>query len=267
MDASQKVSDQVKALYETSGWTMLGDSTFDAVTSEDLRAASREYVSACRLRVLRHLPKQGQRLLDMASGPIQYPEYMTFSDAFATRVCVDLSQRALDMAQARLGARGEYHDGDFLDLAIDPVDAAVSLHTIYHIHKDRQEAAVRKLIATTKPGGTIVVVYSNPAYFVSALFSPLRRLARAIFRSADSGTTPDTIYFHRYPLRWWNRFRDSGALEIYPWRTFSTREQKALFPDNRLGTRMLSLLFALEDKYPRFFSSIGCYPMIVITKT
>jgi hypothetical protein len=110
------------------------------------------------------------------------------------------------------------------------------------------------------------VVYSNPAYFVSALLSPLRKLARATLRSPNSGDTPDTIYFHRYPLKWWQRFRDSGTLAIYPWRTFSTREQKALFPNNRLGTRMLSLLFALEDKYPRFFTLIGCYPMIVITK-
>jgi SAM-dependent methyltransferase len=203
----------------------------------------------------------------MASGPVQYPEYLQYSAGFDTRVCVDLSQRALDMARSRLGTRGEYHVGDFLDLAIDPVDAAVSLHTIYHIHKDRQEAAVRKLIAVTRPGGTVVVVYSNPAYFVSVLLAPLHRIARAVSRRERSGETPDNIYFFRHPLNWWNRFRDSGTMRIYPWRTFSTPVQKALFPDNRLGARMLARLFALEDKYPRFFAAIGCYSMIVIQRS
>jgi SAM-dependent methyltransferase len=267
MDTPDKVTEQVKRLYDDSGWTMVGDATYDADTSEDLRPGSSRYVAACRSRVLRHLPKHGQRLLDMASGPVQYPEYLAFSEGFDVRVCVDLSQRALDMAKAKLGTRGEYHVGDFLELKIEPVDAAISLHTIYHIHKDRQEAAVRKLIALTRPGGTIVIVYSNPAYLISALFSPLRRLTRLVSRRAVSGDTPGSIYFFRYPLSWWDRFRDTGAVTIYPWRTFSTREQKVLFPNNRLGARLLAALFALEDRFPRLFRALGCYPMIVIHKS
>ena len=264
--APDPVTKQVGQVYENIGWTMVGDVTHDAQTSEDLRGAAMSYVSGCRLRVLRHLPARGHRLLDMASGPVQYPEYLKYSEGFDTRVCVDLSRRALDMAKAKLGAHGEYHAGDFLDLSIEQVDAAVSLHTIYHIHKERQEAAVRKLIAVTKPGGTIVIVYSNPAYFVSALLSPLRRMARALIPQTSNGETLDAIYFHRYPLAWWKRFGDSGTVRTYPWRTFNTREQRALFPDNGLGKRMFSGLFALEDRYPRFFAAIGCYPMIVIKK-
>jgi SAM-dependent methyltransferase len=260
------VTKQVEKIYENTGWETVGDVTCDAQTSEDLRSAAMSYVTACRLRVLKHLPKYGHRLLDMASGPIQYPEYLKYSEGFDTRVCVDLSRRALDMAKSKLGLHGEYHAGDFVDLAIEQVDAAVSLHTIYHIHKERQEAAVRKLIAVTKPGGIIVIVYSNPAYFVSALFSPLRRMARVLIPRRSNGETLGTIYFHRHPLVWWEQFNDSGTVRIYPWRTLSTREQQALFPNNRLGKAMFSGLFALEDRYPRFFAAIGCYPMIVIEK-
>jgi len=266
MTGNRKVSDQVKDLYDSVGWTLVGDVTFDAQTSEDLRKAAKDYVSACRLRVLRHLPEGGQRLLDMASGPIQYAEYLKYSEHFETRVCVDLSQRALDMAKAKLGTHGEYHAGDFLSLSIAPVDAAVSLHTLYHINKDQQEAAVRKLIALTKPGGIVVIVYSNPAYFVSAIFSPLRRLARIILRTQNDGETPKSIYFYRHPLKWWRQFSDLGHVDVYPWRTFSTREQRMLFFDNWLGVRMLATLFRLEDRFPRFFRAIGCYPMIVIRK-
>jgi SAM-dependent methyltransferase len=266
MTRPDDVTDHVRDLYENDGWKMVGDVTFDADTSEDLRRWSAAYVSACRLRVLRHLPPRGDRLLDMASGPIQYPEYLRYSEGFRKRVCVDLSQRALAMARTRLGDAGEYHVGDFLELEIAPVDAAVSLHTIYHIHQDRQEAAVRKLIAVTKPGGTIVVVYSNPGYFVSSLLSPVRRLARKLLRRTAPNDDSGELYFYRHPLSWWDRFRDSGSVRILPWRTFSTRELKTLIPDNRWGARILSALFAWEDRFPRFFTAIGCYPMIVIRK-
>ena len=266
MTKARKITELVEGLYESIGWTMVGDVTFDAQSSEDLRECSKVYVAACRLRVLRHLPPSGDRILDMASGPIQYTEYLKYSEGFNTRVCVDLSQRALDMAKTKLGPRGEYHVGDFLELDIDSVDAAVSLHTLYHIDKELQEAAVRKLIAVTKPGGRIVIVYSNPAYFISALFAPARKLGRAIRPMRNAGESPNTIYFYRYPLSWWNRFNDSGIVSIHPWRTFSTRDQRILFFNNRLGTRILAKLFALEDRYPRFFCTIGCYPMIVVQK-
>jgi SAM-dependent methyltransferase len=266
MTEDRKVADQVKELYDSVGWTMVGDVTFDAQTSEDLRNGSKSYLSACRLRVLKHLPETGDRLLDMASGPIQYPEYLRYSENFKIRVCVDLSHRALEMAAAKLGAHGEFHVGDFLALPIAPVDAAVSLHTIYHINKDQQEAAVRKLISLTRSGGTIVIVYSNPAYFVSAIFSPLRKLIKLLKPSRNVGETPSTIYFHRFPITWWSRFADSGTVSIYPWRTFSSREQRLLFFDNWLGSKMLSGLFKLEERFPRLFRSIGCYPMIVIKK-
>lgn len=266
MSDQSPVTRQVKNIYETTGWATVGEVTRDAQASEDLRDAAKSYVSKCRLRVLKYLPRRGHRLLDMASGPVQYPEYLKYSEGFETRVCIDLSQRALDMAKSKLGAHGEYHVGDFLDLSIEQVDAAVSLHTIYHIHESRQEAAVRKLVSVTKPGGTIVIVYSNPAYLVSALLSPLRKIARLLRSRRNEGESLGTIYFHRYPLSWWKRFSDLGTVQIYSWRTFSTREQQAFFPDNKLGVAMFSALFALEDRYPRLFSTIGCYPMIVITK-
>lgn len=109
--------------------------------------------------MLRHLPKSGERLLDMASGPIQYPEYLRFSENFARRVCADIFERALDIARTRLGDRGEYLHGDFLELDIsaNSMDATACLHTLYHIDRARQAAAVRKLIEFTMPGAPVVI--------------------------------------------------------------------------------------------------------------
>lgn len=255
---SSTVSEQTKSFYDDVGWTVTGDATVDAQKWEDLRACAETYVSACRLRVLRHLPENGERLLDMASGPIQYPEYLRFSEHFAKRVCVDLSERALAIAQAKLGSRGEYLHGDFLELNIasNSFDAAVSLHTIYHIDMARQAAAVRELIRVTKPGAPIVVVYSNPRYPGAALLRIKRHLSKK----------PGDIYFHPFPLGWWQQFQDTAEVEIHPWRTFEARTQKLLFPDNAVGRKMLAWLYALEERFPAFFKSLGCYPMIVLRK-
>ena len=40
-------------------------------------------------------------MLDMASGPIQYPEYLVYSSNFKKRYCVDLSKNALEAAKKK----------------------------------------------------------------------------------------------------------------------------------------------------------------------
>lgn len=267
MNNHTTVTDQVRSLYDNIGWTSVGEVTYDAHTLEDLRPVAADYVSACHLRVLRHLPEGGDRILDMASGPIQYPEYLRYSQGFKTRVCVDLSERAIEIAKARIGDHGEFHVGDFLELTIAPVDAAISLHTIYHIHKSRQEEAVRKLINLTKSGGTVVIVYSNPNRLLSYALTPLRKIANILRRRNLELDDPRSIYFHRFPLSWWKRFNDTGTVAMFPWRTFSSPEMRKLFPNNSFGRRMLAGLFALEGKFPKFFATIGCYQIIVIQKS
>lgn len=258
------VTEQVQKLYDDIGWTMVGDVTFDAHTAEDLRHSSAAYLTSCRKRVAAELPPSGDRLLDMASGPIQYREYLDYSAGYTTRVCVDLSQRALDMAKAKIGPHGEYHCGDFLDLDIAPVAAAVSLHTLYHIDQARQEAAVQKLIDVTRPGGTIVIVYSNPNNLVSLMLRPIRLIQRLFVRSADN--TPEMIYFRPFSLSWWRRFENRCEVSIKPWRTLSTPVQRRLVPGGATGERLLAGLFRLEDRYPRFFAAVGVYPMIVMRR-
>ncbi len=51
-------------------------------------------------------PGPGRFLLDAGSGPIQYPEYLTYSDGYRYRVCVDISAVALVEARRRIGKQG-----------------------------------------------------------------------------------------------------------------------------------------------------------------
>jgi SAM-dependent methyltransferase len=254
------IEDQVRDFYESEGWQGSSDDVYgDARLWEDLRPCAAEYVSACRLKVLEHLPRSGELILDAGCGPIQYPEYLEYSRGFAKRVCVDLSQRALDEARDKLGAEGEYVRASLLELPFpdDHFDAAVSLHTIYHIQADRQADAVRQLLRVLKPGAPAVVVYANPDRLAAIVMRLVRRS-----RSTESGP----IYFLAHPLSWWEQFSDEATVEIVPWRSLNSNESRRLVPDNALGLRMFRALLWFEQTFPSLATRFGCYPMIVLTK-
>ena len=252
------VEDQVREFYETEGWQAEDAVHADAQLWEDLRSCAAGYVSACRRRVLDFLPAHGERIIDAGSGPIQYPEYLDYSRGFAQRVCVDLSQLALDEARSKLGEHGDYVCASLLDLPFpdEVFDAGVSLHTIYHIDSARQDAAVRELLRVVKPGGVAVVVYANP----DRLAARLMRFARR--SSAASGP----IYFFAYPLEWWNRFSDDAEVRLVPWRSLNANESRRLIPDNAIGVAMFRIVWWFERRFPRLATRFGCYPMIVLTK-
>ena len=252
--------DRVREFYDETGWQAdTAGHTADAQLWEDLRPCAAEYVSACRRKVLEHLPDRGELLLDAGSGPIQYPEYLEYSNGFAKRVCVDLSQRALDEARRKLGDRGDYVRASLLELPFpaDRFDAAVTLHTIYHIDSEQQEAAVRELLRVLKPGATAVVVYANPDRLVARLL----RLGR---RKPSSEPAP--IYFFAHPLSWWSRFSDEAAVRILPWRALNANESRRLIPDSALGAWIFRAVLGFERRFPRLAARWGCYPMVVLTK-
>ena len=270
-DAEEKTS----KFYNSIGWQVEGEITEDAKRWEDLREYAKEYVSKCRLRLLKHIPSTGKNLLDMASGPIQYPEYLTYSKNFEKRYCVDLSLAALELAEKKIGEHGVFLHGSFFDIPIEEnfFDCTVSLHTIYHIDKEKQEEAVRKLVYVTKPGQPVIIVYSNPNSF-NFSFLPwrivkyiLRRIKRLIKPVKITEKTEKAgLYFFSHPNDWWNRFADISFIKIMPWRSFNSAVQKKLIPNNKFGERMFRLLFSLEERFPRFFVKFGQYPMIILKK-
>lgn len=263
MVAVPDIEEEIREFYDQQGWQSDAagpDGVYgDAQLWEDLRPCAADYVSACRRKVLEFLPPTGERILDAGSGPIQYPEYLEYSAGFAKRVCVDVSQRALDEARTKLGERGEYVRASLLELPFtdDTFEAAVSLHTIYHIDANRQERAVRELIRVLAPGAAAVVVYANPDRLVA-------RLKRLVRRRPSPHATP--IYFFAHPLSWWERFSDEAEVEIVPWRFLNANESRKLIPDSPLGTRMFRAVLGFERSFPRLATWSGCYPMVVLTK-
>ena len=122
----------VNKFYNEDGWNKKNKSTLDAILFEDLRDCAKEYVSKCRLKLVNYIPKKGANLLDFASGPIQYPEYLKYSKNFKLRHCVDFSKLAIKIAKKKLGKKGKFYCKDFFKIKFEKnfFDCILSLHTI-----------------------------------------------------------------------------------------------------------------------------------------
>jgi hypothetical protein len=243
--------------YNEIGWRKVKNNSIDAELFEDLRHVARKYVSQCRKKIIQHLPKKGVNILDFASGPIQYQEYLLYSKNFKKRHCVDFSKTAINSAKQKLGNKGKYYCRDFLKIRFKKnfFDCSISLHTVYHIKKNHQKKIVEKLIDITKKNKPIIIVYSNPNNFIA-------KIKKIFFKKRNKGK----IYFYCHSLEWWSQFSTKVKIEMYPWRSFSAQHQKLLFPDNILGQIMFEFLLKLEKFFPNFFVKYFQYPIIVLKK-
>ncbi len=250
----------VNKFYNNSGWKKKNKNTLDATLFEDLRLNAEEYVSKCRKKLQDYIPKKGIHILDFASGPIQYPEYLGYSRNFKFRHCVDFSKIAIKAAKFKLGNKGKYYCNDFFKIKLKKnyFDCILSLHTIYHIDKKLQAKAVRKLIDVSKKGAPIIIVYSNPNTLIN-------RLKRLIFKKKVK-KNKSNLYFFCHPIKWWSQFEKKTEIKIKPWRSFSSDHQKIIFPNNIFGKLMFKILFIIEKKFQNFFINNFQYYTVIIRK-
>ena len=250
----------VKKFYTNDGWRLNKKNiTIDAEIFEDNRKVASSYVSKCRLRIARYIPIKGRDILDFASGPIQYKEYLKYSKNFKFRHCVDFSKKAILDAKKKIGKKGKFYNRDFFNIKFkeDFFDCIISLHTIYHIKKNLQKKAVEKLIYSTKKGCPIIIVYSNP----NTLINKLKKIINFKARKKKN-----QLYFYCHDIKWWFRFKKIASIKMYPWRSFSAQHQKLLMPSNIIGKIIFKILFILEDKFQNFFISNFQYYTVVLVK-
>ncbi|MGH9124834.1 MAG: class I SAM-dependent methyltransferase [Acidimicrobiales bacterium] len=257
----------VRTFYEEIGWQQESDVYADAALFEDLRAVSEPYRHHCNRRVNDHLPRRGKYLVDAASGPIQYQDYLDFSEDFDVRVCVDFSPRALREAKRKLGAAALCILADVTNLPLKDgcADAAISLHTIYHVPRDQQGAAIRELHRVLRPDGIGIVVSSWGASFpVRVVQLPLTM--RNMLRRLKNEVRPDmpNLYFAPFSYRWLSSQEWPFQYDVVTWRSLSIPALRAYFPDSPFGTRMLQGVALVEDRFPRLCGRWGQYPLIVI---
>lgn len=266
---------EVREFYDRIGWSQQENGLYQNARYEDLRPVSQEYIHKTRLRVKKYLPPSGTYLLDAGSGPVQYPEYLTYSEGYRYRVCADISLTALKEARARLGEKGLYVVADIANLpfAENVFDGIVSMHTIHHLPAEEHPRAYRELTRVLLPGKKGVVVNGWGNAPLMNLFEPLIVLGRILRGKPPkkkrhiAEETGRGTYVKKLDAKQLTRdLQGVVPFEIYSWRSLSTRFLRWLVHPWLGGKFFLRLVFWLEERFPRFFGVNGQYPIVLIHK-
>jgi SAM-dependent methyltransferase len=273
------VTTGLQRFYDDVGWNARDEQFEDAEIFEDLRPVSAEYIHRCHLRVRDHLATSGDLLLDAGSGPVQFPEYLAYHEGFRKRLCIDISLSALRQARARLGDRGIYVQGDLarLPIADQSVDAAVSLHTIYHVPAELQEKAFLELHRVLKPGGRAAVVYSwaqTPIWrLIDAPNAINLRLQRLLDRLRGGGGSDEEaaresvgFYFRPYSADWFLSRPWPFTFRLAVWRLVSIPVLKFYVYPWLGGRWLLRALFRAETRWSAQLGPHAAYPIILIDR-
>ena len=280
-----EIKRQVRGFYDQIGWQVVSDGMYQNARYEDLRPVARDYIHACHLRVGRHLKPGGRLLLDAGSGPIQYPEYLAYSEGYDYRVCLDISILALQEARKRLGERGLYVVADVANLPFRPgiFDGEVSLHTLHHLPETDQRRAYLELYRVLAPGCSAVVVngWSESPLMRSLnwLVVGMEKLrgwvARRRGRAAPVASRPDAgqpplptgTFVQKTGAAWLKqRLKGQMKFEIRVWRSLSVHFMRAVILPGLGGRFWLHLVYWLEERFPHYFGEKGQYPLVVIWK-
>lgn len=269
---------KVRDFYDEFGWQKAEDSSYkDTVAFEDRRPVSQEYWSRCHMRLNKYL-KGGDYLLDVASGAIPNDEYLTYSQRYKLRICMDFSLLALKEAAERLDGKGIFILGDMTNIPIaeNCIDAVISMHTVYHIPVEEQTKAVAESYRVLKPGRQAIIVYSwNKSPLMKAAFKlwgPIlegyKKIRNKPVRKKNEQTekTPE-LFVQQQDYKWFSdQIRDqyNGRLGVYSAisRSFShTFLRKKMF-----GRQFSSFIYWMENQMPSLMGRLGQYPIFLLEK-
>lgn len=282
------IKQEIGKFYDQVGWQVEGEG-YQNARYEDLRPVSAEYIHKAHMRVKRHLAPSGDYLLDAGSGPVQYAEYLTYSQDYNYRVCMDLSIVALQEARKRLGEKGLYVNADIANLPFrdDAFDGIVSLHTIHHVPVEEKVSVYQGLHRVLKPGRKMVTVdgwaevpLSSAMNFFMRIANRLRRLtgkqaplmpndvpADQAKKEVAPDKAPVGTFVLKTSAKWFHSvMKDVLPYEIRVWRSVSVRFLRSVIQAEWAGKFWLRLLYRLEEWFPRYFGEKGQYPLIIISK-
>ena len=283
-----EIKEQVRQFYNQVGWQVVGEGLYQNARYEDLRPVSSEYIHRCHLRVKRFLKQQGVYLLDAGSGPIQYPDYLVYSQGYRRRVCLDISFVALVEARKRIGEHGLFVVADVANLPFKPgtFDGVVSLHTLHHLSQDDQKTAYGELYRVLAPASSAVVVNGwtesllmkrlrwlvSLAERLGTRMSPSRGTSAGINNKEEPASPaqpgkPTGTYIHKQDAGWLRQQLQGMDVEIRCWRSVNVRFLRAVIHQAAGGRIWLKLLYWLEERFPHYFGEKGQYPLVVIRKS
>jgi len=293
--SDQDVKKNVREFYDRVGWQKTSEDLFQNAEYEDLRPVSRDYIHKCHMRVKRHLAAEGDYLLDAGSGPVQYTEYVTYSEGYKARVCMDISIVALQEARKHLGAHGMYVVGDVthLPFAENTFDGIVSLHTVHHVPLEEKVPAYEGLYRVLKPGQAMVSVDGWTGAPLMARLAGFMEFMRKLRKDwerkkkqevnlqpapAKAGieavgvaellqTKPSGTFVQKLDAAWLMKALDGKMpLQIFVWRSVSVNFLRSVIHADWGGRFWLSVIYRLEEWFPQWLGKVGQYPLIVVEK-
>ncbi|MCJ7519869.1 MAG: class I SAM-dependent methyltransferase [Anaerolineaceae bacterium] len=278
--AEGKIQTNVRQFYDAVGWQQVSEGIYQNAQYEDLRPVSREYIQKCHLRINRHLQHSGKYLLDAGSGPIQYPEYLSYSEGYRYRVCLDISIVALKDARDRIKNHGLFVVADIARLPFrsEIFDDVVSLHTIHHLPPEDYKPAYFELRRVIKPGATAVVVNGWSDSVLMRFFRLPMRIMEKLFQGSEGRTVnvksndlvtqkPAGTFVYKLTATSLRQLLGKDfPIKIAVWRSISVRFLRAMIHPALLGRFWLKVLYIKEELFPEFFGKKGQYPLITFKK-
>ena len=284
----QENKQKVRKFYDAIGWSKEDSGYYQNARYEDLRPVSAEYIHNCHLRITPYFEKGGRFIMDVGCGPIQYPEYLTYSENFERRVCADISITALKEARKRIGEKGFFVvcDAANLPFKAECMDAMVSLHTFHHLDLGEQKKAWQETCRVLKHDTTAVVVNGwteskimkewqgrveaaeKFGHFIAKLRGKEPWKAKKTVKAKEKS---DTGTFVKKMDADWIRteLADLGdgrvSFDIRCWRSVSVRWLRAMIHPP-YGKAALRRLFAKEEQNSNYYGEYGQYPMIILKK-
>ena len=285
----QDKKQEVRKFYDAIGWSKEDSGYYQNARYEDLRPVSAEYIHRCHMRVTPYFEKGGRFIMDVGCGPIQYPEYLTYSEHFQRRVCADISYTALKEARQRIGEKGFFVVCDAANLPFKPecMDAMVSLHTFHHLDLDDQKKAWQETWRVLKDDSVAVVVNGwteskmmqewqgrveaaeKAGHFIARLRG--KESAKPKAKTTSTNEKATGTFVRKMDADWIRtELSDLGSgncsIEIRCWRSVSVRWLRALIHPP-YGRSALRRLFDKEEQDPHYYGEYGQYPMIIMRKT
>ena len=230
----------VKDYYDKIGWKKQKGKYVDTLTFTSSKGAKYKRLVNERLR---NMIGESDSLLDIACGAVP------FNSKAKKQICIDFSITAVKEAKLNK-PDGIFILGDITNIPLkdNSVTDTISLHTIYHIEKDKQAKAIEEIKRVSQNKCYVIYNAGKHATLINILTLPLQ-----LWNWSEKRINPHSkrkVYFYAHDYKWLEKY---GRLE-----TFSLL--------NENGIKLYSVFLGLIARIEKYFPRHAYHPLLIIDK-